>query len=258
MIYCGTCGFSYDDWVGVYYPKGISRTNRLSFYAEEFNTVELNSTYYALPKTSVIESIEKKTPAGFRFTVKANRDMTHQRIDNRTVFELFGEMLKPLTQTGKLGCVLAQFPYSFVYNADNQEYLKRFCGLLDTYPVVIEFRNSGWINETTLEWMRRQEVGFCCVDEPALPKLLPALSEVTSSIGYIRFHGRNSAKWWCNEHSWERYDYSYKLDELKEWLPRIAKICKASDNMYIFANNHWKSQAVNTIRQIRSMLDNLE
>ncbi|MCX6007860.1 MAG: DUF72 domain-containing protein, partial [Chloroflexi bacterium] len=106
-------------------------------------------------------------------------------------------------------------------------------------------------------WMRDNNIGFCCVDEPQLPRLLPPSAEVTGDIGYIRFHGRNETKWWNHEHAWERYDYTYKPEELEEWLPRIAQISRVAGKTFIFANNHWKSQAVDTIRQVRSMLDQL-
>ena len=97
--------------------------------------------------------------------------------------------------------------------------------------------------------------GFCCVDEPQLPNLLQPLAEATSRISYIRLHGRNSAKWWQHEHAYERYDYSYAPQELNEWLPRIRKLGGVTDRTFIFANNHWRAQAVGTIRQLSAMLD---
>jgi uncharacterized protein YecE (DUF72 family) len=108
-----------------------------------------------------------------------------------------------------------------------------------------------------LSWMRERKIGFCCVDEPQLPQLLPPVAEVTSDISYIRFHGRNAAKWWQHDEAWERYDYTYKEEELWEWLPKIATMSKTARNTFIFANNHWRSQAVDTIRRVRSMLDQL-
>ena len=86
---------------------------------------------------------------------------------------------------------------------------------------------------------------------------MPPMAEFTSDIGYLRFHGRNESKWWNPEHPWERYDYTYKPEELEEWKPRIEQIGRSARDTFIFANNHWKSQAVNTIRQVRSMLDQL-
>jgi uncharacterized protein YecE (DUF72 family) len=257
MFYCGTSGFSYTDWSGIFYPSGLPRKNWLSYYSQEFNALELNTTYYALPTISTIESMIKKTGEGFLFAVKANQSMTHEREQNDHVFSEFIKILKPFSNAGKLGCVLAQFPYSYGYNGANIEYLKRFHSSMEDASLVIEFRNSSWLNPNALNWMRINNVGFCCVDEPKLSQLMPPIAESTSDIGYIRFHGRNSDKWWNPEHPWERYDYSYKTEEIEEWIPKISSISKNVRNTFIFANNHWRSQAVDTIRQVRSMLDQL-
>ena len=88
-----------------------------------------------------------------------------------------------------------------------------------------------------------------------MPNLLPPLVEVTSKIGYVRFHGRNKEKWWQNDHPYERYDYTYKPEELAEWLPKIKKLAAATEKTFVFANNHWKGQSIDTVRQIRKMLE---
>lgn len=243
--------------MGIYYPERLPRKNWLSYYAQEFNALELNSTYYALPRRSVMESLAVKTGEGFLFSIKANQEMTHVRQKGAEVFKAFAGALQPLTEAGKLGCVLAQFPYSFICNEDNRAYLARFHDYLGDLPLVVEFRNAGWLNDATLDWMMSNNIGFCCVDEPQLPKLLPPVAEVTGDIAYIRFHGRNAAQWWRHEEAWQRYDYTYKREELEEWLPKIASVSKTAKNTFIFANNHWRAQAVDTIRQVRSMLDQL-
>ena len=97
--------------------------------------------------------------------------------------------------------------------------------------------------------------GFSCVDEPQLPNLLTPLAAVTSKIGYVRFHGRNSAKWWQHEQAYERYDSGYTPPELSKWLPEIRKLDSIAERSFIFANNHWRGQAVSTIRQLRTVLD---
>ena len=110
MIHIGTSGFSYDDWVGPYYPQDLKKTEWLSFYAREFSTLELNSSYYGIPTAFNMERMAAKTPEGFQFTVKAHQDMTHKRNDNEAVFAQFVAALAPLLEQGKFGCVLAQFP----------------------------------------------------------------------------------------------------------------------------------------------------
>ena len=257
MFYCGTSGFSYDDWAGIFYPEKLPKSRWLNYYAQEFNTVEINFTYYAMPQASTMKSLADRTGEGFLFAVKANQDMTHKVQQDPSVFRAFLEALGPMAEAKKLGCILAQFPYSFGPTEANFEYLNRFRGWMEKSDLVIEFRNVGWVTPKTLDWMKDSGIGFCCVDEPQLPRLLPPCSEVTSGTGYVRFHGRNTQKWWKHDEAWERYDYTYRTEELEEWLPRIAQIGKTAANTFIFANNHWKSQAVDTIRQVRSMLDQL-
>ncbi len=255
MLYLGTSGFSYNDWVGQYYPKGMSRRDWLGHYAREFNALELNSTYYAIPKPSILEAMILKTGDGFLFSVKANQEMTHQRQQDKKVFTAFVDMLQPFIDTSKLGCVLAQFPFSFGASPQNSHYLALFREWLKDIPLVVEFRNAQWLKPEVFDWLRKHNIGFCCVDEPQLPNLLPPLAEVTSDVGYVRFHGRNVAKWWQHEHAYERYDYTYSAEELKEWLPRINKLNSLAQKTFIFANNHWQGQSVSTIRQLRMMVD---
>ena len=204
-----------------------------------------------------MKSLVNKTGDGFLFSVKANREITHVRQSGEEASRAFVSILQPLVAAGKLGCVLAQFPYSFGFNPVNRDYLQRLSDWLQGYPLVIEFRNSAWLNSETHKWMIARGIGFCCVDEPELPRLMPPVAEVTNETGYIRFHGRNAARWWEHEHAWERYDYSYSCRELEQWLPKIRLISSAAKNTFIFANNHWRGQAVDTIRQVRSMLDQL-
>ncbi|MFC1941217.1 DUF72 domain-containing protein [Chloroflexota bacterium] len=254
MIYCGTSGFSYDDWVSNFYPVGMPKWEWLTYYAREFNTCEVNSTFYALPKPSSLKTMTEKTGEGFLFSIKANQEMTHRRED-ASVFKAFCQVLEPVISAGKLGCVLAQFPYSFRPSRYSWDYLRLLRERLGELPVIIEFRNAQWIRNEVFDWLRHLDLGFCCVDEPQLPNLLPPLAEATSKIGYIRFHGRNSDKWWEHEHAYERYDYSYTPQELSEWLPKIRKLDSMAEKTFVFANNHWRGQAVSTIRQLRVMLD---
>jgi len=255
VVYLGTSGFSYNDWVGNFYPLGMPKREWLTYYAREFNACEINSTFYTLPKPSSLQAMAGKTGEGFLFSVKANQRMTHQREDNKEVFQAFCRMIEPIIAAGKLGCVLAQFPYSFRFNDHNRAYLELFKERLGDLPIVVEFRNAQWLRQDVFHWLHHNDLGFCCVDEPELPNLLPPIAKATSEIAYVRFHGRNSAKWWQHEHAYERYDYSYSPEELSEWLPGIAKLDSVAEKTFIFTNNHWHGQAVGTIRQLRTMLD---
>ena len=172
-----------------------------------------------------------------------------------TICEAFRQALEPMIAAGKLGCILAQFPYSFDFNRHNWEYLSQLRKNLEGLPLVVEFRNARWLKVEVFQWLRQQDMGFCCVDEPQLPNLLPPIAEATSKIGYIRFHGRNKDKWWQHDQAYERYDYTYKPEELNEWLPKIKKLAETTEKTFIFANNHWRGQSINTVRQLRTMLD---
>lgn len=120
---------------------------------------------------------------------------------------------------------------------------------------MVEFRNARWLKVDVFQWLRSCDIGLCCVDEPQLPDLLPPLAEATSRIGYVRFHGRNKERWWQFEQPYQRYDYTYKLDELKEWVPRIRKLAGKTEKTFVFANNYWRGQSINTIRQLRALLN---
>jgi len=254
MLYIGTSGFSYDDWVGPYYPQGLKKTEWLSFYAQEFSTVELNSSYYGIPTSFSMERMAAKTPQGFQFTVKAHQDMTHKREDNEAVFVQFNAALKPLIDQGKFGCVLAQFPNSFHNTPDSLDYLKLLRQRMGDVTVVVEVRNRDWLQDETFAFLRQQRLGFCCVDEPRLSTLMPPVAVATSDVTYVRFHGRNAKKWWDHKEAWERYDYTYKPEELQEWAPKLKDLAQKSQRLFVFANNHYRGQAIDTARQLRLLL----
>jgi uncharacterized protein YecE (DUF72 family) len=255
VIYFGTSGFSYVDWVGKYYPREMPRNQWLNFYSREFNTLELNSTYYAIVKPSVIEAMIDKTGEGFLFAVKAHQSISHEREGEVEDFDNFTDMLNPFIRSRKLACVLVQFPYSFRNNIQNRKYVEMVRDKFKDFPLVVEFRNAYWIKPEIFGWLQSLNIGFCCVDEPRLPNLIPPVAEITSEIAYIRFHGRNSLKWWQPEKAYERYDYSYSPEELKEWVPGIKTLKDKAEKTFVFANNHWKAQSIDTIRQMRLLLE---
>lgn len=254
MIHLGTSGYSYDDWVGPYYPADLPKSGWLSFYARDFMTCEINFTFYRLPEARILEAMANKTPDGFLFTVKATQELTHKRQDNAGLFRQFVQSLKPLIDSRKFGCILAQFPFSFHPTPDNSTYLQTLSERFEGLPVVVEFRNVGWLTNQTLDILRDKGLGFCCVDEPRLKGLIPPIARATSKVAYVRFHGRNAKKWWDHEQAWERYDYTYSPAELAEWLPKIKELDVTAEHTFLFTNNHWHGQAVDTARQLRLLL----
>jgi len=254
VIRIGTSGFSYKDWEPAFYPEGLPARDRLSFYAREFDTVEVNYSFYQVPSARTLVAMAKKTPQGFVFAIKANRDMTHQREDNAEVFDRYLESLTPWIEEGRLGCVLAQFPTSFHNTAANQDYLRFFRERMGQVPTVIEFRHREWVTDEVLGLLRQLGLGFCCVDQPQFKTLIPPIAVATSDVAYVRFHGRNYQKWWHHKEAWERYDYSYDESELAPWVPKIEHLAEESQQTYVYANNHWEGQAVDTARQLRLLL----
>lgn len=252
MLYIGTSGFQYDDWVGVYYPQDLPKKDWLTFYAAEFSTLEINFTYYRMPTARTLEAMANKVPDEFLFTIKATQEMTHARERDPKIFQQFTNALTPLIESSKFGALLAQFPNSFRATDDARDYLKWFRAQLRDIPLVIEFRNKEWLTEETYEFLRAEQLGFCAVDEPFFPRV----TAVTSPIAYVRFHGRNAQKWWHHEHAYERYDYTYSTEELQEWTPKIEQMDALAETTFVFANNHYRGQGIDTARQLRLLLPN--
>ena len=254
-VLIGTSGFSYKDWVGPVYPEGLPKQEWLSFYATEFPTCELNFSYYRIPDARTLDRMAAKVPEGFLFSVKAYRGITHERKDPEPQIEQFKASLAPLIDAGKFACVLAQFPHSFHANHDNWAYLQRLREGFGELSVVVEFRGRDWVTDRTFDELRELSFGFCCVDQPRFKNLVPPVAVATGPVAYVRFHGRNSAKWWQHDEAWERYDYTYSDDELSEWRPKINQLDAEAPLTLVYMNNHWQGQAVGTARQLRMLLE---
>jgi uncharacterized protein YecE (DUF72 family) len=257
-VFVGTAGFSYRDWKSTFYQDGIRPRQMLEEYARHFPVVEINSTYYAIPPPERINNMARRTPPRFQFNVKANREMTHEISAGPRVSREFRTAIRPLEDHGKLGCVLAQFPWGFKNTLENRSYLEVLAERMEGLDTVVEFRNSEWETEGTFELLRGLGLGYCCVDEPRLEGLVSGRVEVTGPVAYMRFHGRNNDTWWdSSRESWERYDYLYSEAELSEWLPRVEVMSDASDRTYIIFNNHYKGQAPKNAREFEKMLRGL-
>jgi len=252
VIRFGTSGFSYEDWIGPVYPVGLPKLQWLPFYSQEFDTVEINVTYYRVPSAKTVAGWVERTPDGFLFSVKANKSMTHERTEPE--FEAFRAGIEPLARSGKLACVLAQFPFSFHPTRENNDYLRRLRTGLTDIPTVIEFRDHAWVKEATFALLESLDFGFCAVDEPRLRGLMPPVARASGPVSYVRFHGRNAQKWWKHDHAWERYDYTYSEQELEEWIPKIRDLDSEDALVLVYANNHFRGQSIDTIRKLREML----
>lgn len=261
-VYLGTSGFSFDDWRGVVYPERLPKPQWLIYYEQQlrFTSLEINYTYYQMPSHRTMEGLLRKTSAAFRFAIKTHRSMTHdvvQRdgalVDAPQAFADFLEGMRPLATSGKLGCVLAQFPYAFVNTPATRDYLARVMERLREVPLVVEFRHTSWATPQTFETLRAQGVGWCILDEPTLPRLMPWTPEVTAPIAYARFHGRNAEAWFGTSTA-DRYNYLYSAAELQELVTRIARLPAPAKTLFLYFNNCHAGSAAKNALQFRELL----
>lgn len=250
----GTSGYSYDDWKGHFYPEKIAKDKMLEYYARRFDTVEINTTFYGIPKPSVCEKWAEKTPQGFEFIVKTHQETTHKRQNYGGAMRDLIEAVQPLADAKKFSGFLAQFPYSFKNTPQNREYLLKTKELCGAHPIFVEMRNWTWNQAETILFLKENEIGYVNVDEPRLRGLLPPQQNVTSQMAYIRFHGRNARDWWEGTNT-TRYDYLYSKGELEEWKERIGNILQISHTLYILFNNHPHAKAVVNAFMIRKMME---
>ncbi|HEU4725280.1 MAG TPA: DUF72 domain-containing protein [Candidatus Eisenbacteria bacterium] len=199
-ILIGTSGYSFPDWVGLFYPAGIDRGKMLEFYSREFPAVEVNATYYRIPPPATLRAMERKTPPAFEFVVKTHHDMTHLRSLEPELYAAFARAVEPLLAAGKLQGLIAQFPYSFHRTPENERFLAALKARLPDVPLFVEFRHRSWADEGVWTRLEEEGLGYVSVDEPDLPGLVPPIARVTGPerIGYVRLHGRNRENWWRN------------------------------------------------------------
>jgi uncharacterized protein YecE (DUF72 family) len=248
----GASGYSYDDWVGSFYPKGLAKSDFLRFYASRFPAVEVNATYYRIPPPRSFAAMAAKSPPGFLFIVKAHQDMTHHRSRERSLYAAFLDAVQPLRDAGKFDGVLLQFPFAFRNQASGRAHLALLRDRLPGMRLWAEFRHRSWAEPAVLRFLRDRDIGYCSVDEPQLPGLMPPVAAATTDTGYIRFHGRNAATWWGGGH--ERYDWDYTAEELSEWLDRIRTLAGETDRTYVFFNNCYMGRAVKSAGLLRRLL----
>ncbi|NSW91746.1 MAG: DUF72 domain-containing protein [Firmicutes bacterium] len=253
MIYIGTAGYSYKDWIGSFYPDNIKPNSMLEYYSTHFNFVEINSTYYHMPAIRLFESINKKTPKTFRFSVKIFGGFTHERNLGFDEARQFKYAIQPLVESNKLICLLAQFPYSFHYTRENIEHIKNLRLWFSGLEINVEFRNHNWVNKEVMRFLKNEGMGFVCVDGPNIRGLIGSVIAITSRISYLRMHGKNAEKWYSGEGS-ERYNYLYSKSELIEWVTKIKELENNSDITVVSFNNHPLGKAVENARALRALL----
>ncbi len=257
MLYIGTSGYYFSDWIGTVYPQGLSKSQLLKYYASvwQFNAVELNFTYYTVPNYRTIVSMLRKTPQTFVFCVKIPGSVTHEGWKNNTIFEEDIQKtlsaLEPMISEGRLKMLLAQFPYTFQYSKEKLQYIQELRNRIDQ-PVAIEFRHRSWDREEVYDFLKVHDLSLVITDEPQIKELFPYKPIMTSQISYFRLHGR-SEKWFSS--GAERYNYEYSHEQLKQFAIDIAQLMQKSKDLFVFFNNCYQGKAVQNALTLRSILE---
>jgi uncharacterized protein YecE (DUF72 family) len=284
----GTSGWNYPSgrgtWNGVFYPSARGRSrdfDELSFYAEHFNTVEINSTFYGQPRARIARAWAERTPRGFEFSVKLYQKFTHPALYGKRVAQAlpddaaqadalraiaqpnaadldeFRRGIDPLAAGGKLGALLAQFPASFKDGEASRESLAGLLKSLDGYRVAVELRHRSWSDriDETLSLLNEFGAAWVQIDEPKFRFSIRQNSlPNVKGFYYMRLHGRNAAKWWRHDTSEDRYDYLYSADELKEFSDTVEAVRHLVKKTYLYTNNHFSAKSVANAVMIKKQL----
>jgi uncharacterized protein YecE (DUF72 family) len=273
----GTCSWADEALSKFFYPPKLPAKERLAWYAQHFDTVEVDSTFYRLPSESMVQGWAERTPDEFTMHIKAFGLMTRHPVkaevipedlreempvDDRgrvdrpprelraEIFNRFLAALEPLRSTGKLGGILFQLPPYIVYKDTSLEYLEWARAQLEGYEMLVEFRHRSWLDEEnrvdSLSFLERIGASYVVVDAPrsdTARNLVPTVVATTSPLAYVRFHGRNLGTWNKRGGSAaERFDYLYTDQELEEWVEPLQELAGETEEAYAFFNNNASSE----------------
>jgi uncharacterized protein YecE (DUF72 family) len=285
----GTSGWSYPTghgtWNGVFYPAtrskrdGTKDFDELRFYADHFDTVEVNTTFYGMPRAAVARQWASRTPAGFEFSLKLYQKFTHPKMFKTAALKTapgtegplldllaqvtqsdiddFRAGIEPLAASGKLGALLAQFPPSFKATPQSRDYLAQLLRAFRDYPVAVELRHRSWSDAfgDTLALLDAHGAAFTQIDEPKFRLSIRQnyLPNVTSFY-YMRLHGRNAEQWWKPGTSEDRYNYLYSARELQEFSDVAGAARRLVKKSYLYTNNHYSSKSVVNALMLKAQL----
>ncbi len=293
MIRIGTCSWTEKTLLksGEFYPPDIkSARDRLNYYADHFNTVEVDSSYYAIPSEQNAMLWAERTPNQFTFHFKAYGALTGHGVaprsmpkdilsllparekDKQFIYikepeiikelgERFVRVLQPLRRANKLGALVFQYPQWFHFNPSNFDYILLCKKLMDNIPLVIEFRHGSWLTgsrkEEVFDFLRKNNLSYVTADEPQYGSLatIPYLPEVTGEIAYFRFHGRNTHNWLKKGVETSlRYSYFYSDSELKEFAGSVRRLSRKAKKTYAMFNNCHGGFAVRNALRLNKLL----
>ncbi|MGQ9922022.1 MAG: DUF72 domain-containing protein, partial [Desulfobacca sp.] len=248
MIRVGPAGWDYPDWQGVVYPPRLQGTDRLSFLTQLFPTIEINVTFYR-PISATLAQRWLAAVADrqdFRFTAKLFRGFTHERPPLPWPEEgAVKAGLEVLLAAGRLGALLAQFPYSFHNTAENRAYLSTVRQRFREYPLAVEVRHRSWQQLAVRQFLAEQQLAFCNIDQPQVSYALGETDWVSGPLAYLRLHGRNRRHWFAKSTDpGARYDYLYAPTELAQLAARARRLTAQAPETYLIFNNHPRGQGV--------------
>jgi uncharacterized protein YecE (DUF72 family) len=258
-IYLGTSAFTAAGWQGTFYPPEIKSKDFLSFYAQHFDTVEVNSTLYGCPSPRTVENWAAKTPGNFIFSIKTPRSITHDKILANCDAEL-EEFLTTMEILGpKLGPILFQFPqFSPGVFADRHAFTDRLIPFLNKLPpgrkYAIEIRNPDWLDAEFADLLRQHQIALALPDLPYMPRpeeLAKKLDPITADWTYIRWLGdRKGIE--LQTLTWDKIIVDRTV-ELTSWVDFCYQIKRRGIIVYGYANNHYAGHGPATIRQFRDL-----
>lgn len=275
----GTSGWNYPagkgTWNGIFYPEHSPRKTTkkgafddLAFYAEHFDTVEVNSSFYGVPSVQTTKGWVARTPADFEFSLKLYQKFTHPEmflkatgqdpadLDRKDV-DQFRAAIDPLAAAGKLGALLAQFPASFKNEPASRGYLEWLLEAFKDVPVAVELRHRTFSDDPieTLRLLEAHGAALVQIDEPKFRFSIrqDRLANV-KTFYYMRLHGRNAEQWWSHEKSEDRYNYLYSASELEPFVEAAEEASRDVKKTYLYANNHFSAKSVANAATIKHKL----
>ncbi|MFN8059123.1 MAG: DUF72 domain-containing protein [Vicinamibacterales bacterium] len=266
-IRIGTSGWSYPEgvgtWNGVFYPapsraRGRGTFDELAYYAERFDTVEVNSSFYRTPSPQTTRSWARRTPRAFEFSMKLFQKFTHPKMfrestgvedarPTRDDVDAFKACLDPLAADRKLGALLAQFPPSFDRTDAHCDYLAWLLETFEEHPLAVELRHRTWSDRRveTESLLTSHGAAWVQIDEPKFRfSVRQDFVPNVDGLYYLRLHGRNAAQWWTHEHAEDRYNYLYSREELEPVEEIVDAVGHLVKKLYLYFNNHFAAKAV--------------
>ena len=237
QLFIGTSGWSYDGWIGDFYPEDMEKRDMLSFYVKQFNTVEINATYYRLPFKNMVKGWHDRAPNGFLYAVKGHRRVTHYN-KLKDVDEPVANHIERVKELGDhLGPMLWQLPPSLHMDAVRlDEFLE---GLPHEYRHAVEFRHKTWLNPEIFKIMRKHNAAQVWISS----RQMPINFTDTADFVYARFHGLEGG-----------YRYDYNREELKPWAEEMKKAKDLGKDVFAYFNNDVDCHAPYNAKLLRDIL----